>query len=74
MPELNRMHKDAFRTAYELLDEMWPPINSPEFVVTMVKRGNERLNAAQQDPLTHGLINAVINYLDEEIIKMGGLR
>ena len=77
MPENNKLtpaHNYAFRSAYEFLQEMWPPVNTSEFMVTAVAKANKRYNDSNGNELLRQLINAAVNYLESEIVKSGGIQ
>lgn len=58
-------HQHAFRTAFDYLDEMWEPRLDENYFALAAKRMNERWNNSEQDKLTHGLLLAVFNYLEQ---------
>ena len=58
------MHKHAFRTAFDYLAEMWPPVLSADYFTLAAAKCNERFNQSGQDKLTHELLMGVFNYLE----------
>lgn len=60
------VHKHAFRTAFDYLKEMWPPVNTADYFTVAAKKVNERYDTSDQDPLTNKLLMAVYEYLDGE--------
>ena len=59
------MHKYAFRTAFDFLAEMWPPVLSADYFTLAAAKCNERFNQSGQDKLTHELLLGVFNYLEK---------
>ena len=75
MPEDNKLtpaHNYAFRSAYEYLQEMWPPVNSVEFFQVAAAKGNERFNNSDGNRLLQKLLVAVFEYLETEVTTNGG--
>jgi len=75
MPENNKLtpaHNYAFRSAYEYLQEMWPPVNSVEFFQVAAAKGNERFNNSNGNKLLQKLLVAVLSYMEDEITSNGG--
>ena len=75
MPEDNKLtpaHNYAFRSAYEFLQEMWPPVNSVEFFQVAAAKGNERFNSSNGNKLLQKLLVAVLSYMEDEITSNGG--
>ena len=59
-------------TAYEYLQEMWPPVNSVEFFQVAAAKGNERFNNSDGNRLLQKLLVAVFEYLETEVTTNGG--
>lgn len=62
-------HQHAFRTAFDYLDEMWEPRLDENYFALAAKRMNERWNNSEHDKLTHGLLLAVFNYLEQAAME-----
>ena len=63
------MHKYAFRTAFDYLAEMWPPVLSADYFTLAAAKCNERFNQSGQDKLTHELLMGVFNYLEAAAVE-----
>lgn len=66
------MHKYAFRTAFDFLAEMWPPVLSQDYFTVAAAKCNERFNQSGQDKLTHELLMGVFNYLETVVVEENG--
>lgn len=66
------MHKYAFRTAFDFLAEMWPPVLSADYFTVAAAKCNERFNQSGQDKLTHELLLGVFNYLETVVVEENG--
>ena len=67
--QIKQRHQHAFRTAFDYLDEMWEPMLDKGYFMVAAKRMNERWNNSEQDKLTHGLLMAVYNYLEQTAME-----
>ena len=69
MPEnadFNALHKAAFRTAFEYLQENWPPVNSKDFFLVSASKANKAYNESDGNKLARKLILAVMEYLFDQ--------
>ena len=67
-PSATALHKYAFRTAYEFLTEMWPPVNTEDYWTVAATKMKDRFNAAKQDYLAEHMLITVYKYL-EQVVK-----
>ena len=67
-PNIVALHKYAFRTAYEFLNEMWPPADGEDYWTLAASRMKDRFNDAKQDYLAEQMLTIVYKYL-EEVVK-----
>ena len=64
--EYAKTHQKAFRTAFNFLNAHFPPGDTDEWWLQTAQDGAIATADADDDPLTINLIDAVINYLNDE--------
>ena len=58
-------HRQAFRTAYEALAEVWPPRNDLSYWEPTNDRLKEIYNEHRENPLCRALLIGILNYLGD---------
>lgn len=58
-----QMHKIAFRTAFDYLNEMWPPINSTDYFTLAAVRADARWVAASHDEFARKMLGLILEYI-----------
>lgn len=61
--QATQMHKVAFRTAFDYLAEMWPPINSTDYFTLAAVRADTRWVAANHDEFARKMLGFVLEYI-----------
>lgn len=64
LEKLHDCHKPAFRTAFDYLEAMWPPVLSVEFFQVAAARMKDEANAHGNDKLTNELLMTIYTYLE----------
>ena len=64
--EYAKTHQKAFRTAFNFLNAHFPPGDTDEWWLQTAHAGAIATADADDDPLTINLLDAVINYLNDE--------
>ena len=64
-------HKQAFRIAFDALNEVFPPVNTVEYWEQTNERMKEIYNAHCDNPLAKRLLTAVANYLGDVVKEIG---
>jgi hypothetical protein len=64
--EYQRLHKEAFRTAFDFLNMHFPPEQDPEWWLQAAKDLSETSVLHGENDLVVGLLSAVYDYLEEE--------
>lgn len=67
--EMLAVHKHAFRTAYEYLQEMWPPAKNADYFTLAGTKAAERYVASKMNPLAEKLLGAVLSYLSDTVTQ-----
>ena len=65
-------HKQAFRIAFDALNEVWPPVDTVEYWERTNERLKEIYNQHIGNPLCKKLIVGVANYLGEAVKEING--
>lgn len=63
--EIQRLHKRAFRVAYDLLEKLWPPENTPEYWKEVTDRMALDYHDNRENKLCGILMLAVEEYLEK---------
>lgn len=61
--QATQTHKAAFRTAFDYLAEMWPPMNSKDYFALAASKADARYAASHHDDLAHKLLSAILEYV-----------
>lgn len=64
-------HKQAFRIAFDALNEVFPPVNTVEYWEQTNEHLKEIYNQHRDNPLCRALLVAVENYLGEAVKEIG---
>lgn len=59
-----QMHKDAFRLAFNLFKECWPPEDTVEYYSRTGDLFAVAYNDTKGNPLAHSLLHGVFDYLE----------
>lgn len=71
--DMKEAHKRAFRIAFDLLKEAYPPESSAEYWSLVGDRMSETWTECADNPLARELIMSVCNYLQDVSAGMRGL-
>ena len=63
------MHKQAFRVAFDMLNEYWPPETNAEWFAPVYERFKEVYHQCEGNKLAQELLLAVYGYMDWSAAK-----
>lgn len=71
--EQTAMHKQAFRVAFDILAQNWPPENTVDYWQPVAERFTKAFNEHSENPLAKKLLLAVYEYMNDTARKENGV-